>query len=88
MDYGAVATAIALLRIVDPKLKSNTLDEFGLAYIPIAPVEIAIITFSPLLILNGHHWLFVVITIVISFVILTVSYYKKWIILNSKERSK
>ncbi|GAA0319640.1 sodium/glutamate symporter [Oceanobacillus oncorhynchi subsp. oncorhynchi] len=85
---GAVATAIALLRIVDPKLKSNTLDEFGLAYIPIAPVEIAIITFSPLLILNGHHWLFVVITIVLSLVILIVSYYKKWIILNSKERSK
>lgn len=84
---GAVATAIALLRIVDPKFKSNTLDEFGLAYIPIAPVEIAIITFSPLFILNGQHWLLTVITIGLGFVILLVSYYKKWFRFNLKGRA-
>ena len=84
---GAVATAIALLRIVDPKFKSNTLDEFGLAYIPIAPVEIAIITFSPVFILNGQHWLLTVITIGLGFVILLVSYYKKWFRFNLKGRA-
>ena len=84
---GAVATAIALLRIVDPKFKSNTLDEFGLAYIPIAPVEITIITFSPLFILNGQHWLLTVITIGLGFVILLVSYYKKWFRFNLKGRA-
>lgn len=50
---GAVAMGIALLRTVDPKLESNTLDEFGLAYISIAPVEILLITFGPLFILSG-----------------------------------
>lgn len=84
---GAVATAIALLRIVDPKLESNTLDEFGLAYIPIAPVEIMLITFSPLFILNGQHWLFTVITIGISIAILIFSYYKQWITLKYKENA-
>ncbi|MBB5171895.1 sodium/glutamate symporter [Texcoconibacillus texcoconensis] len=75
---GAVAMAIALLRIVDPKLESKTLDEFGLAYIPIAPVEVFVITFAPIFVLNGQHWLFSIITIVISAVILIFSYYKKW----------
>ncbi|WP_040983934.1 sodium/glutamate symporter [Oceanobacillus jeddahense] len=76
---GAVAMGIALLRTVDPKLESKTLDEFGLAYIPIAPVEIMLITFAPLFILNGQHWLFTVITIGACFIIFIFSYYKKWI---------
>src|SRR5699024_1275006 len=76
---GAVATGIALLRIVDPKLKSQTLDEFGLAYIPIAPVEIVLITFSPLLIYYGQQWLFVIITVGIGLAILLFSYFKNWL---------
>ncbi|WP_020008595.1 sodium/glutamate symporter [Salinicoccus albus] len=76
---GAVAMGIALLRIVDPKLRSKTLDDFGLAYIPIAPVEIALITFSPLFILNGLHWVFSLITILIGVGIFIFSYYKKWV---------
>lgn len=46
---GAVAMGIALLRIVDPDLKSNTLNDFGLAFIVIAPVELMLITFSPVI---------------------------------------
>ncbi|WP_010531857.1 sodium/glutamate symporter [Lentibacillus jeotgali] len=84
---GAVAMGIALLRIVDPKLKSNTLDEFGLAYIPIAPVEILIITFAPLFILNSQHWLFTIITIGASAVIFIFSYSKKWIKFKYKENA-
>lgn len=76
---GAVAMAIALLRIVDPKMESKTLDEYGLAYIPIAPVEIMLITFSPMFILNGQHWLFVVITVGVSLLIVLFSYQRKWI---------
>lgn len=76
---GAVAMAIALIRISDPKLESNTLDEFGLAYIPIAPVEIAIITFAPLMILNGQHWWFVAIMMLGSIAILLFSRNRKWI---------
>lgn len=79
---GAVAMAIALIRIADPKLESNTLDDFGLAYVPIAPVEILLITFSPIMILNNQHWLFVVIMFVASAVILFISYRAKWIQFN------
>jgi len=35
------ATGIALLRIIDPKNKSKTVEEFGLAYMGFVPVEIA-----------------------------------------------
>lgn len=76
---GAVAMAIALIRIADPKLESNTLDDFGLAYVPIAPVEIAIITFAPLMILNGQHWWFVAIMMIGSIAILLFSRNRKWI---------
>lgn len=53
---GAVATGIAMLRIVDPKLKSNTLEDFGLAYIPVTPVEITAVTFVPALVMAGAAW--------------------------------
>lgn len=76
---GAVAMGIALLRIVDPKLESGTLEDYGLAYIPIAPVEIALITFAPLFILNGQHWLFTVITIALSIAIIIFSYSRGWL---------
>ncbi|MEU2892539.1 sodium/glutamate symporter [Streptomyces albidoflavus] len=53
---GAAATAIALLRMVDPKLKSGTLEEFGVAYIPVAPVETLTVTFVPVLVTAGAVW--------------------------------
>lgn len=70
---GTTAMSIALLRIVDPDLKSKTLDDFALAYIPMAPVEIAVITLSPLLIINGQHWLFTSITILVGIALLVVT---------------
>jgi ESS family glutamate:Na+ symporter len=54
---GVVAMGIALLRVVDPKRKSTTLDDYGLAYIPIAVVEIAVISTLPLWIARGAVWL-------------------------------
>ncbi|WP_181273039.1 sodium/glutamate symporter [Brevibacterium oceani] len=53
---GAVATGIALLRIVDPKLKSRTLEDFSLAYLPVIPVEVTAVTFAPLLVIAGASW--------------------------------
>ena len=46
---------MALLRIVDPESESKTLDDYGLAYIPIAPVDrYLLVTFAPILVLNSH----------------------------------
>ena len=53
---GAVATGIALLRIIDPKMKSDTLDDFAIAYIPVVPVEVTAVTFAPSLVLAGAAW--------------------------------
>ena len=53
---GAVATGIALLRIVDPKLNSRTLEDFSVAYLPVLPVEITAVTFVPLLVIAGASW--------------------------------
>ena len=53
---GAVATGIAMLRVVDPQLKSGTLEDFGLAYIPVTPVEITAVTFVPVLVMAGAAW--------------------------------
>jgi ESS family glutamate:Na+ symporter len=48
-----MAMGIALIRIVDPKLESKAMDDYAMAYLPIAPVEILIITFVPVLFVNG-----------------------------------
>lgn len=50
---GTMAMGIALLRIVDPKLSSKAMDDYALAYLPIAPIEILLITFVPILFING-----------------------------------
>lgn len=49
---------IALIRIVDPKMASKAMDDYALAYLPIAPVEILLITFVPILFVSGYGaWL-------------------------------
>ena len=48
-----MAMGIALLRIVDPKQNSKAMDDYAMAYLPIAPVEILLITFVPILFVNG-----------------------------------
>lgn len=52
-NTGSVATSVALLRVIDPDLKTPVLEDFGLAYIGISFVEIAVIALLPPLILNG-----------------------------------
>ena len=49
-NTGVVAMGITLLRIVDPKVKTSTLQDFGLAYVFLSIVEICLITFIPQLV--------------------------------------
>lgn len=51
---GVTAMGIVLLRIVDPRNRSATLADFGLAYLFIAPLEIGILTAAPQLLVAGH----------------------------------
>jgi ESS family glutamate:Na+ symporter len=52
-NTGVVAIAITLLRVVDPRLKTRTLEEFGLAYVLISFVEIGMLITVPLLVAKG-----------------------------------
>lgn len=76
---GTVAMGMALLRIVDPKAESKTLDDYGLAYIPIAPVEILLVTFAPMLVLSGQGWLFVLIVAAAGALIYGMARRYKWL---------
>jgi ESS family glutamate:Na+ symporter len=52
-NTGVVGTGIMLLRCVDPKLRSRTLEDYGLAYTAIAPLEIALLIVLPPLVAKG-----------------------------------
>lgn len=53
---GTVAMGIAMLRIVDPRLRSRTLEQFSVATLPNTPVEITAVTFAPMLVTVGAAW--------------------------------
>ncbi|MFC7404622.1 sodium/glutamate symporter [Georgenia alba] len=53
---GSVSTGIALLRIVDPRMRSRTLEDFAIAYLPVLPVEVTAVTFTPVLVIAGGAW--------------------------------
>jgi ESS family glutamate:Na+ symporter len=50
---GVVATSITLLRVVDPRLRSRTLEDYGLAYLFIGPVEMVLLVVVPPLVAAG-----------------------------------
>ena len=53
-----MAMGMALFRIADPDGRSRCVDHYAIAYIFIAPVEIALITFAPLVFSSGYGLLF------------------------------
>jgi glutamate:Na+ symporter, ESS family len=67
---GTVAMGLALLRIVDPELKSKTTDDYALAYIGMVPVEITIITMAPVLYTSGLSWVFPIVLLAVGFLII------------------
>jgi ESS family glutamate:Na+ symporter len=50
---GVIATSITLLRVIDPRFRSRTLEDYGLAYLFIAPAEIALLVVVPPLVARG-----------------------------------
>ena len=77
---GTMAMGIALLRVVDPKMKSRCMDSYALAYLFIAPVEISLITFAPVVFVNGYGLLFAGICLVAGLCVLSVAHFKNWFI--------
>ncbi len=75
---GTMAMGIALLRIVDPKMESKALDDYALAYLPIAPVEIILITFIPVLFVNGLGLWTMLISLFASLLIILLAWKMGW----------
>lgn len=76
---GTTAMGLALLRITDPDSKSGCLDQYAMAYLYIAPVEIALVTFSPMLFAGGFGGIFVGVCAIAGAGILLFSKIRKWI---------
>lgn len=76
---GTMAMGIALLRVVDPEHRTHCLEEYALAYLFIAPVEICLITFAPLAFMNGMGWLFIGICAAALLSVLIVGKTKGWL---------
>ena len=51
---GVMSIAVLLLRVVDPEFKSGVLEDSGFAWIFISFIDIACVTFLPLLVLQGY----------------------------------
>ena len=77
---GTMAMGIALLRVADPKMRSRCLDNYALAYLFIAPVEISLITFAPVAFLKGYGLVFTGICLAAGLAVLATAYIKGWFI--------
>jgi len=57
---GVVAMGVTLLRIVDPDFRSKTLEEYGVAYVFISMIELAIVSILPSVValgfITGNVW--------------------------------
>ncbi|UOQ92380.1 sodium:glutamate symporter [Halobacillus shinanisalinarum] len=76
---GTVAMGIALLRIVDPKSKSTTLDDYALGYVGMVPVEIMVITFGPIMMMAGFGGIFSLILLGTSAVLIIIAAKSGWL---------
>lgn len=75
---GTMAMGIALIRIVDPKLLSKAMDDYALAYLPIAPIEILLITFVPILFVSGYGMWLMLACLVFSLLLLLLAKKMGW----------
>lgn len=83
----AVATGIALLKIVDPDLKSGTLNEYGVAYVGFAPFEIGMTILAPIAILSGFAFGLGGFALVLAVAILAIPIFSGWLPKRTKESS-
>lgn len=52
---GVVAMGVVLLRIVDPRGQSGTLEDYGMAYVFISIVEVFLISLLPVTVIISHQ---------------------------------
>lgn len=75
---GTVAMGIALLRVADPDMRSRCLDSYALAYLFIAPVEISLVTFAPIVFMSGGGVWFGLCCLVFGLSVLGYAKFRGW----------
>ncbi|MCD8309769.1 MAG: sodium:glutamate symporter [Prevotellaceae bacterium] len=75
---GTMAMGIALLRVADPSMRSRCLDDYALAYLFIAPVEISLVTFAPVAFVNGYGLHFLLAALVLGVLIMGYAAWRGW----------
>lgn len=81
---GTMAIGIALLRIVDPKNESHALDNYAMAFLPCAPIEILLIWSVPVAYKGGWLLWLCVGYLVLSLLILLLAKLLGWWIPSSE----
>ena len=65
--------------MVDPKLKSGTLNEYGVAYVGFAPFEIGMTILAPIAIIAGFTTAFGWVSFLIAVAVVVVAFALKWV---------
>lgn len=81
---GTVAMSIALLRIVDPDNRATTLQDYSMSYIALVPFEVAILTFGPIMMMNGMGVLFTSVLLLTAIVLYLVARHSGWLVPRAK----
>lgn len=53
LSTGVMATGVILLRVTDPEFKSGVLEDFGFAWIFLSFMDMFLVSFSPVFVLNN-----------------------------------
>ncbi|MFD1414841.1 sodium/glutamate symporter [Oceanobacillus jeddahense] len=77
---GTLAMGIALLRIVDPELKSTALEDYGIAYLGLIPFEIFTLTFAPMILMAGFGWTYILLALVINVSLIMIAVKRGWLV--------
>jgi ESS family glutamate:Na+ symporter len=80
---GTVAMGVALLKMVDPDMRSGALRDYGVAYLGIMPFEVITLAILPGIIMSGYGWTYTIFTVLVCLTLLILFRQRNWI---SRER--
>lgn len=66
LSTGVMATGVLLLRVADPEFKSGVLEDFGFAWIFLSFMDMLLVSFSPVFVMNGSGIVYSIILIIIA----------------------
>ena len=70
LSTGVMATGVILLRVTDPEFKSGVLEDFGFAWIFLSFMDMFLVSFSPLFILQGFGIVYSLVLLLIAIICL------------------